>query len=102
MIRPRALPFLAAPALLLAQGPPVRVGILVGVTEVQVSMDGGGQIQDLKGNALRTMKPGETLRLWWDTRGIAPRSSEYRVQVGAPMKLTAAEALMVRLKAFNA
>lgn len=101
MIRPRVLPFLAAPALLLAEGPPVRVGILVGVTEVQISLPEGGQIQDLKGHALRTMKAGEKLRLWWDTRGIAQRSSEYRVQVGAPVKLAAAEALMIRLKAFN-
>ncbi|MBS1766081.1 MAG: SpoIID/LytB domain-containing protein [Acidobacteria bacterium] len=101
MIRLRVLPYFAAPALLLAQGPPVRVGILVGVTEVQISLPEGGQIQDLKGHALRTMKPGERLRLWWDTRGIAPRSSEYRVQVGAPVKLAAAEALMIRLKAFN-
>ena len=101
MIRLRTLPLFAAPALLLAQGPPVRVGILVGVTEVQIAMEGGGQVQDLKGRALRTMKDGEKLRLWWDTRGIAPRSSEYRVQVGAPLKLAAAEALMIRLKAFN-
>ena len=102
MIHRRVLPFLAAPGLLFAQGPPVRVGILVGVTEVQVSMEGGGQLQDLKGHALRTLKDGEKLRLWWDTRGLAPKSSEYRVQVGPPVKLTAAEALLVRLKAFNA
>ena len=97
----RALPFLAAPALLLAQGPPVRVGILVGVTEVQIALEGGGQIQDLKGKALRTVREGEKLRLWWDTRGIAPRDSEYRVQVGAPLKAVEAEGLMTRLKAFN-
>lgn len=101
MMPRRLLPLLAASLTLAAQGPTVRVGILVGVTEVQVSMDGGGQIQDLKGRALRTLKPGEKIRLWWDTKGIAPRSGEYRVQVGAPMKLAGAEALMTRLKAFN-
>jgi len=41
----------------------VRVGILVGVTEVQISLEGGGQIQDLKGRALRTLKDGEKLPL---------------------------------------
>ncbi len=97
----RALPLLVAPMLLMAQGPTVRVGIVVGVTEVQVSMDGGGQIQDLKGRALRTLRPGEKIRLWWDTKGIAPKDSEYRVQVSAPMGMAAAEALMARLKTFG-
>lgn len=101
MMPRRFLPLLAASLALSAQGPQVRVGILVGVTEVQVAMDGGGQLQDLKGRALRTLRPGEVIRLWWDTKGIAPKNSEYRVQVGAPMSLAAAEALMVRLKAFN-
>ncbi|HZU53593.1 MAG TPA: SpoIID/LytB domain-containing protein [Holophagaceae bacterium] len=101
MMPRRLLPLLAASLTLSAQGPQVRVGILVGVTEVQVSMDGGGQIQDLKGRALRTLKPGEKLRLWWDTKGAAPRNSEYRVQVGAPMAMGAAEALMGRLKALD-
>jgi hypothetical protein len=76
---------------LLAQGPPVRVGIVTGATEAQIAMDGGGQIQDLKGHALRTVKDGEKIRLWWDTRGLVPKDTEYRVQVGAPMALGAAE-----------
>lgn len=97
----RFLPLLAASLTLAAQGPQVRVGILVGVTDVQVSMDGGGQIQDLKGRALRTLKPGEKIRLWWDTKGIAPKDSEYRVQVGAPMSMGAAEALITRLKVYD-
>ncbi|HET8902118.1 MAG TPA: SpoIID/LytB domain-containing protein, partial [Holophagaceae bacterium] len=101
MMPRRFLPFLAASLALSAQGPQVRVGILVGVTEVEIAMDGGGQLQDLKGRALRTLRPGEKLRLWWDTKGIAPKNSEYRVQVGAPMGAGAAEALMGRLKAFN-
>ena len=101
MIRARVLPLLAIVSALSAQGPQVRVGILVGVTEVQVSLEGGGQIQDLKGRALRTLKDGEKIRLWWDTRGLAPRDSEYRVQVGPPVKDLAAAALMTRLKAFN-
>ena len=84
-----------------AQGPPVRVAILVGATEVQVSMSGGGQLQDLKGRALKTLRNGERIRLWWDTKGIAPRSSEYRVQVGAPMPLSQADALLTRMKAFS-
>ncbi|HEU4951043.1 MAG TPA: SpoIID/LytB domain-containing protein [Holophagaceae bacterium] len=106
MIRARSLPVLAAPVLLLtpafAQGPQVRVGIVVGVTEVQVSLPGGGQLQDLKGRALRTLRDGEVLRLWWDTRGLAPRASEYRVQVGPPVKLAAADALLVRLAKLGA
>ncbi len=101
MIRARILPFLALVASVSAQGPKVRVGILTSVTEVQVAFPEGGQIQDLKGRALRTLKPGEKLRLWWDTKGAAPRSSEYRVQVGAPMSVGAAEALMTKLRALH-
>ncbi len=101
MIRVRFLPLIAAVSTLAAQGPKVRVGILTSATEVQISFPEGGQVQDLKGRALRTLKPGEKLRLWWDTKGAAPRSSEYRVQVGAPMAVGAAEALMAKLRALH-
>lgn len=101
MIRARILPLIAVVASLSAQGPKIRVGILTSATEVQVSFPEGGQIQDLKGRALRTLKPGEKLRLWWDTKGAAPRASEYRVQVGAPMAVGAAEALMAKLRALH-
>lgn len=101
MIRARILPLIVLAATVSAQGPKVRVGILTSATEVQISFPEGGQIQDLKGRALRTMKAGEKLRLWWDTKGAAPRSSEYRVQVGAPMAVGAAESLMAKLRALH-
>ena len=101
MMLRRLVPVFIASLALSAQGPQIRVGILVGVTEVQVSMEGGGQLQDLKGRALRTLKDGEKIRLWWDAKGIAPRDSEYRVQVGPPLGQPAADALMAKLKALH-
>lgn len=89
---------IAVQAPLAAQGPQIRVGIDVAATEWIVSMEGGGQVLSRKGKPLMKLRDGEKLRIWWDAKGEVESSTEYRIQVGPPVVVKQAEALIKRLK----
>ncbi|HJW34529.1 MAG TPA: SpoIID/LytB domain-containing protein [Holophagaceae bacterium] len=95
---PALVCLLAVPSPLRAQGPLVRVGIDVSANEWIVSMEGGGQVLSRKGKPLMKLREGEKLRVWWDAKGEVESSTEYRIQVGPPLALKDADALMKRLK----
>ncbi len=96
-------PFLV-PALVLSLAsasaalPPLKIGLDTQATEWIVSLEGGGQVCDRAGRPLLKLAPDEKLRIWWDSRGVADPTSEYRVQVGRPLAMEEAGALMQRLK----
>jgi len=93
----RLLPLivLAAP---LAAEIPIRVGLDTQNLEWIVSLEGGGAICTRGGKPLFKLAPGEKLRIWWDSRGEADPTDEFRLQVGGPIALADAEALMKRLR----
>lgn len=99
--------FLSLPALScllaspLAAETPIRVGIVVDALEQQISLEGGGQVCTRSGAPLFTLKEGEKLRLWWDSKGEADPTDEYRVQVGGPLEAGEANALLAKLKALG-
>ncbi len=78
--------------------PPVRVGLDTQALEYIVGLEGGGEVQSLDGRALLRLKDGEKLRIWWDSKGEADPTDEYRVQVGPPLAQKEADALIQRLK----
>ncbi len=90
------------PALLLAvplaAAAPFRVGLDTQALEWQVSLEGGGEVRSRQGAVLLKLAPGEKVRIWWDGRGSADPTEEYRVQVGPAVALPAAEALLQRLR----
>lgn len=96
---------LVAPCLAAANhsgtNPPVRVGLDTQALEWIVSLEGGGEIQTLQGRPLLHLKEGEKIRIWWDSRGEADPTDEYRVQVGPPLDLQEADALIQKLKALG-
>jgi stage II sporulation protein D len=87
--------FLALP--LQAQRP-FRVGLDTQALEWQVSLDGGGEVLSRKGSVLLHLAAGEKLRIWWDSRGEADATEEYRVQVGPAVALPVAVTLIQRLR----
>jgi len=99
MISRPALVFCLAALPLAAQIPPMRVGLDTQGTEWQVGFDGGGEIRTRGGRPLMKVKEGEKLRLWWDSRGEADPTDEFRVQVGRALPAKEADALMAKLKA---
>ena len=96
-------PFLL-PALILsctavtAVQPPLRIGLDTQATEWILSLEGGGQVCDRAGRSLMKLAPDEKLRIWWDSRGVADPTSEYRIQVGRPHTAAEAANLLRRLK----
>ena len=74
------------------------MGIDVASNEWIVSMEGGGQVLSRKGRPLMKLRDGEKIRIWWDAKGDVESATEYRIQVGAPLVLKDAEALLKRLK----
>jgi stage II sporulation protein D len=80
---------------------PIRIGLDTQGTEWIVSLEGGGAIYSRSGKPVMTLKDGEKLRVWWDSRGEADPTDEYRVQVGPPVLLKDAETLMAKLKKFG-
>jgi len=97
-----ALLLCLTPVLLAAEPPadiPIRVGLDTQALEWIVRLDGGGQVCDRKGVPLLVLKNGEKLRLWWDSQGVTDPIDEYRVQVGGPLALREAEALVKKLGA---
>jgi stage II sporulation protein D len=105
MIRPAliaaGLVVTLSPAATRKQGAPpaMRVGLDTQGTEWIVSLDGGGDLRTRGGRPLMKLKDGEKLRIWWDSKGEADPSDEFRIQVGRPLPLKEAEALMARLRA---
>ncbi|BDU76395.1 SpoIID/LytB domain-containing protein [Mesoterricola sediminis] len=97
-MRPVAVLFAAA---LQASVPQIRVGLDTQALEWVVSLEGGGELRSLEGRPLLTLAPGEKVRIWWDSRGEADPTDEYRVQVGGPLPLRDAQALMKRLEALG-
>lgn len=79
--------------------PPMRVGLDTQGTEWQVALDGGGELRSRSGRPLMKLREGEKLRIWWDSRGEADPTDEFRVQVGRPSSQKDADALMAKLKA---
>ena len=97
----RPNPFLfvmAVPALFAAPSPPVRVALDTQAMEWTVGMEGGGTVQDTQGRPLLRLRDGEKLRIWWDSKGEADPTDEYRVQVGPPAPAREADALVHKLK----
>jgi stage II sporulation protein D len=96
-----ALSLLAASALVAAPDPPVRVALDTQALEWTISLEGGGAVEDLQGRPLLRLKDGEKLRIWWDSKGEGDPTDEYRVQVGPPLPLKEADALVQKLKALG-
>jgi stage II sporulation protein D len=89
-----ALPAASAP-------PTIRVGLDTQALEWIVGLEGGGELRSLGGAPLLKLADGERVRIWWDSRGEADPTDEYRVQVGPAMALKEANALMGRLAALG-
>lgn len=77
---------------------PIRVGLDTQGFEWVVSLEGGGTVCTRKGTNILHLRDGEKLRIWWDSRGEADPTDEYRIQVGPPLEMKDAEALMVKLR----
>lgn len=82
----------------IAAQPPLKIGLDTQATEWIVSLEGGGQVCDRAGRPLLKLAPEEKLRIWWDSRGSADATNEYRIQVGPPHTAVQAAVLMKRLK----
>lgn len=80
---------------------PIRVGLDTQAMEWVIALEGGGSLCTRTGKPLLSIKDGEKVRIWWDAKGEARPSDEYRVQVGMPFTLSEAEALMGKLKALG-
>ncbi|HWQ08657.1 MAG TPA: hypothetical protein VN436_06115, partial [Holophaga sp.] len=85
----------------LAAEMPLRIGLDTQATEWVVGLDGGGEVRSRSGKPLMKLKNGEKLRIWWDSRGEADPSDEYRIQVGPPLAQADADALLAKLKRFG-
>jgi stage II sporulation protein D len=77
---------------------PLRIGLDSQATEWIVSLEGGGEVRSRSGKPVLKLKEGEKLRIWWDSRGEADPTDEYRVQVGPPVQQKEAETLMAKLR----
>ncbi|MDR3672508.1 MAG: SpoIID/LytB domain-containing protein [Holophaga sp.] len=95
------LALLATPCLMAAATPQVRVALDTQALEWTVSLEGGGELQGRDGHALFRLRDGEKLRIWWDSKGEADPTDEYRVQVGAPLPARDADLLIQKLKALG-
>jgi len=94
----RSLPALLCLAVpVLAAAPQIRVGLDTQALEWIVSLEGGGEVRSLEGRRILKVADGEKLRIWWDSRGEADPTDEYRVQVGTAMNLADATAVMKKL-----
>jgi stage II sporulation protein D len=94
---PRLLPLFLLAASLSAEIP-IRVGLDTQNLEWIVSLEGGGQVCTRAGKPIMKVASGEKLRIWWDSRGEADPTDEFRLQVGGPLTVEQAEALMKRLR----
>jgi len=87
-----------APVFAASVNPPVRVGLDTQALEWIVSLEGGGEVLAPDGRTLMRLKDSEKLRIWWDSKGEADPTDEYRVQVGPPVTQAEADALIRKLK----
>jgi len=93
---------LLAPCLAAAAGPPaIRVGLDTQALEWVVSLEGGGSVLTLDWQTLLKLRDGEKVRIWWDSKGEADPTEEYRVQVGSPCGDREAEQVMKRLRSLG-
>jgi stage II sporulation protein D len=97
--------FLLAPFLLLVctvlcaqRNPNIRIGLSLDGTEHVISMEGGGAVCSRDGKTLKTLRSGERLRIWLDTKGEANPMDEYRIQIGPPLPKQDADALVQKVK----
>lgn len=90
--------FLLFSAMQLLAGAPVRIGLGTQVAEWIVSMEGGGDVRSRAGQPVMKLKNGEKLRIWWDSKGEADPTDEYRVQVGRPLAQKDADGLIAKLR----
>ena len=100
-MNPRAfLPFLLVAGLVqpLAAQSTVRIGLSTEGSEWQVSLDGGGDVLTRSGRFIMKLRDGERLRIWWDSRGEADPTDEYRIRVGGDMSAIAAAEVMKKLR----
>ena len=96
---PRSIPaFVLLAAVPVHADTPIRIGLDTQGVEWVVGLEGGGEVQSRAGLPLMTLKDGEKLRIWWDSRGEADPTDEYRVQVGPPLGAREADALIARLR----
>jgi stage II sporulation protein D len=98
MVRSFPALFLSVLPALAAAPPTIRVGLDTQALEWTVSLEGGGELRTLEGQPLLALKPGERVRVWWDSRGEADPTDEYRVQVGGPVPEKEALARMKKLQ----
>ncbi len=100
-MNPRFIPVLIVAACLtrpiLAQAP-MRIGLATDGVEWQVTLDGGGDLLTRGGRPILKLRDGEKLRIWWDSRGEADPTDEYRIRVGGDMSAAAAEGVMKKLR----
>ncbi len=92
--------FLLAAASLVAEIP-IRIGLDTQASEWIVSLEGGGEVRSRAGKPIMKLQDGEKLRIWWDSRGEADPTDEYRVQVGPPLVQKEADAAMAKLRNFG-
>ena len=98
-MKPIAALILIAPCLApVMAGNPIRIGLDTQALEWVVSLEGGGELRSLDGHPLLKLRDGEKLRIWWDSKGEADPTDEFRIQVGGPLTEKAADALMKRLR----
>ncbi len=100
-MNPRAfLPFLIVASLMqpLAGQAMVRIGLSTEGSEWQVALEGGGELRTRSGRLIMKLRDGEKLRIWWDSRGEADPTDEYRIRVGGDMSAPAAAEVMRRLR----
>jgi stage II sporulation protein D len=81
--------------------PRIRVGLDTQALEWVVSLEGGGELRSLDGRCLQKLKDGEKVRIWWDSKGEADPTDEFRVQVGPPLTEKEADLLIKRLRALG-
>ena len=100
-MNPRAfLPYLLVAGLMrpLAAQSTVRIGVSTEGSEWQVALDGGGELFTRSGRSIMKVHEGERVRIWWDSRGEADPTDEYRIRVGGDMSAAAAAEVMRKLK----
>jgi stage II sporulation protein D len=76
----------------------VRIGISIEATEYVISMEGGGAVCSRDGKTLKSLRSGECLRIWLDTKGEANPLDEYRIQIGPPLPKQESDALVQKIK----
>ncbi len=98
-MKPCLVPALILPAVFaIAAQPTLKIGLDTQATEWIISLEGGGQVCDRTGKPLMKLAPEEKLRIWWDSRGLADPTTEYRIQVGRAHSAAEAAALIKRLR----